>query len=159
MKPFTNISVILAMALFSSMAMAEIQLTTVAETEVTQRNPQGEEIIQRVPATRVVPGTEVIYTITAKNSGAETAQNVVVTNPIPEQTVYIAGSAAGPGTDITFSVDNGKTFHRSGELMVQNASGKPRRANAEDYTHVRWLLRFQLEPSDEAPVWYRVRVK
>jgi uncharacterized repeat protein (TIGR01451 family) len=159
MKPFFKLTSILAMALFSSLAMAEIKLTTTAETEITQTNAQGEKITKRVPATRVVPGSEVIYTITAKNSGSEPADDVVVTNPIPKQTVYIEGSAAGSGTDITFSVDNGKSFHPPAELTVPGPEGKPHPATAQDYTHVRWRLQFELKPGDAAPLWYRVRVK
>ncbi len=100
-----------------------------------------------------------IYTITAKNTGSEPADNIVVTNPIPAQTVYVEGSAFGAGSQITFSVDGGKNYDTAGNLKVKDASGKSRAATAEDYTHVRWTLAFSLKPGESAPVWYRVRVK
>ena len=159
MKPIIQLSALLLLALFSRTLLAEIALTTVAETEVTELSAQGKKIVKRVPAESVVPGSEVIYTITAKNTGSEPADNIVVTNPIPAQTVYIEGSAFGAGSKIAFSVDGGKSFDTAGNLKVKDANGKSRAATAEDYTHVRWTLTFSLKPGESAPVWYRVRVK
>ncbi|MEZ5541405.1 MAG: hypothetical protein R3F42_05115 [Pseudomonadota bacterium] len=149
----------LCFALFSARLLAHIEVSTSAEIEVKEVNAQGEQIVRRVPATTVVPGTEVIYTITAKNTGTEPADRVVVTNRVPEQTVYVAGSAAGPGVAITFSVDGGKTYATATKLSVVDAAGKTRPATAADYTHVRWTFQSSLGPVQEAPVWYRARVK
>ncbi len=159
MKPLIHLSAILLLALFSRTLLAEIALTTVAETEVTEVSAQGKKIVKRVPAESVVPGSEVIYTITAKNTGSEPADNIVVTNPVPAQTVYVEGSAFGAGSKIAFSVDGGKSYATAGSLKVRDASGKARAATTEDYTHVRWTLTFSLKPGESAPVWYRVRVK
>jgi len=159
MKPNITLSSILLLAMFSSPVLAEIKVTTVAEIEVTEINKLGEKIVKRTKASRVVPGTEVIYTITAKNTGTEPADNIVVTNPVPPQTVYVDGSAFGAGTNITFSVDGGKSYNTTDKLTVKDAAGKPRAATAEDYTHVRWTLQFSLQAGQEAPVWYRARVK
>ena len=159
MKTINLLGSILTLALFSTPVLAEIQVTTVAEVEVTETNAKGEQIVKRIAATRVVPGTEVIYTITAKNTGTQPADNIVVTNPIPEQTMYVDGSAFGAGTTITFSVDGGKSYNSADKLTVKGTDGKPRAATAEDYTNVRWTLQFSLQPGQEAPVWYRTRVK
>ena len=159
MKAFINLSTLLILTAFSSQAMAQIEVKTVAEIEVTEIDKQGKKTVKRTAATSVVPGTEVIYTITAKNTGNEPADNIVVTNPVPEQTVYVDGSAFGAGTNITFSVDGGKSYAEPERLTVKNKAGKPRAATAEDYTHVRWTLQFNLQPGQEATVWYRVRVK
>lgn len=159
MHPLVKLGIFPVLGLFSSLATAAVTLTTVAETEVAATGEDGREVVRRVPATRVVPGTEVIYTITAENTGAEPAGDIVVTNPVPAQTVYVDGSAAGPGTDIAFSADGGQTFDKPGDLVVTDAQGVSRPAAAEDYTHVRWRFRFELKPGQKAPVWYRVRVK
>jgi len=159
MKTFINIGSILLLAMFSNIVLAEIQLTTVAEVEITETTSQGKKIVKRQAAKTVVPGSEVIYTITAKNTGNEPADNIVVTNPIPKQTVYIDGSAFGAGTNISFSVDGGKSYGKAKQLTVKDAKGKSRAATAEDYTNVRWTFQFDLKPGQEAPVWYRVRVK
>ena len=157
----THISIIssLLLVLFSSPAMAQIEVTTVAEVEVTETNARGEQIVKREAAISVVPGTEVIYTITAKNTGAEPAEQIVVTNPVPAETVYVEGSATGTGTVITFSVDGGKSYDAPARLTVTDTDGKPRPAVAEDYTHVRWTFRADLASDQQAPVAYRARVK
>ena len=159
MKTLIKLSTLLILAMFSSQVMAQIELKTVAEVEVTEIDKQGKKIVKRTAPTNVVPGTEVIYTITAKNTGNEPADNIVVTNPVPKETVYVDGSAFGAGTNITFSVDGGKSYAKAGKLTVKDKAGKDRAATAKDYTHVRWTFQFNLQPGQEAPVWYRARVK
>ncbi|MGB5472418.1 MAG: hypothetical protein WBQ78_02945 [Gammaproteobacteria bacterium] len=159
MKTLTRISASLLLMIFSGQLMAQIDVSAIAEIEVTEVNAQGEKVVKRTAASSVVPGTEVIYTITAKNTGTEAADHIVVTNPVPEQTVYVDGSASGSGTDIAFSVDGGNTYDTAEKLTIEDADGNPRAARAEDYTHVRWTLQSNLEPEREVPVWYRARVK
>ena len=159
MKLLTRLNTGLILAIFSSQLMAQIEVTAVAEVEVSQTNELGEKTVKRTAATSVVPGTEVIYTITAKNTGNEPADNIVVTNPVPAKTVYVDGSAFGAGTNITFSVDGGKSYAKPEKLSVKDQAGKPRAATAEDYTHVRWTFQFNLDPGQQADVWYRARVK
>ena len=57
------------------------------------------------------------------------------------------------------SEDGGKTFNTARQLMVTGTDGKPRPATAEDYSHVRWTFQFNLDPGQQADVWYRARVK
>ena len=139
-------------------AAADIRLKAVAEVEVTVVNDKGETEVKRVPAAKVVPGTEVIYTITVSNLGDQPADSVVVTDPIPENTTYVDRSAFGAGTKITFSVDGGKSYDLAGKLKVKDAAGKLRAATASDYTHIRWVLNFTLKPKDVAPVWFKARL-
>ena len=159
MKALIKLSALLILTAFSSQAMAQIDVKTIAEIEVMEIDKQGKKIVKRTAPTNVVPGTEVIYTITAKNTGNEPADNIVVTNPVPKETVYVDGSAFGAGTNITYSVDGGKSYDKAEKLTVKDKAGKPRAATAKDYTHVRWTFQFNLQPGQEAPVWYRVRVK
>jgi uncharacterized repeat protein (TIGR01451 family) len=139
-------------------AAADIRLKAVAEIEVPVVNDKGETELKRVPAAKVVPGTEVIYTITVSNVGDESANSVVVTDPIPENTTYVDRSAFGAGTKITYSVDGGKSYDLAGKLKVKDAAGNLRAATASDYTHIRWLLNFTLKPKDVAPVWFKARL-
>lgn len=159
MKTLTRMIAALLLALASSSAAAQIEVSTIAQIEIVETGEDGKQTIRREAATRVVPGTEVIYTITAKNAGNEPADKVVVTNPVPAQTRYVDGSAAGANTDITFSVDGGKTWGTAGTLTVVDTRGESRAATAEDYTHVRWTLRSDLAPGRQLPVWYRAQVK
>ena len=159
MKTLIHMTTALLLALVSSPVMAQIEVLSTAEIEIIEANPDGTETVILKPASRVVPGTEVIYTITARNTGSEPADHVVVTNPVPPHTHYVDGSAAGANTDITFSVDGGQTWGRAETLTVPDVNGKPRKAVADDYTHVRWTLKSSLAPDERAPVWYRARVR
>ncbi|OQX63543.1 MAG: hypothetical protein B5M56_02485 [Desulfococcus sp. 4484_241] len=136
-----------------------IELKSVAEVEVKAFNDEGKKVLVRKPAGKVLPGDEVIYTTYYRNIGKKAAENVVITNPVPEHMVYKASSAAGKDARITFSADNGKTFHPEGRLYVTGPDGKKRPANPEDYTHVRWTITKSLPPGAEGFVTYRAVLK
>lgn len=159
MKTSVRISTGLLLSFLSFSVLAQIEVSARAETEVVDTAATGEKIVKRIDATTVVPGAEVIYTINARNTGSDPAKHVVVTNPVPQSTVYVDGSAAGDNTDIMFSVDGGKSYAHADKLTVHDENGKPRKAEAADYTNVRWTLRSELQPSRQLPVSYRVKVK
>ena len=56
--------------------------------EVDVKAADGTMHNERVPAAKVVPGTEVIYVITYRNAGKQPATEVVITNPIPAELAY-----------------------------------------------------------------------
>lgn len=159
MKSSIKIGTILILLTISGMVMADIQVKTTAEVEVATVNQQGIKTMVRKPAAKVVPGSEVIYTITAKNTGKQAADKIVVKNPIPKHMVYVDGSVFGKNADISFSVDGGKTYARAGQLQITESNGKSRPATAKDYTNIRWLFHFQLKPGATAQVGYRARLK
>lgn len=144
-------SVLLLIISFSAAALADgtVDVRTVVQKEEVTVNEDGETVRKLVDADVVVPGETVFYTITFRNVGTEPADNVVITNPIADSLVYIDGSAFGPGTDIRFSVDGGKTFAPVGELTVVE-DGVERRATSSDYTHVRWVMNNDLEAGAQA---------
>ena len=109
----------------------------------------------RITAERVIPGEEVIYTISAQNEGADPAENVVITDPIPEHMTYVAGSAAGMSTEVRFSIDDGESWDTADALRVIDAQGVARRASAEDYTHIQWTFTRSLEPGEDGTVHFR----
>ncbi|MEO1573406.1 MAG: hypothetical protein AAFU65_00415 [Pseudomonadota bacterium] len=125
-----------------------IVVQTVAEKEVRTVNADGDVKTTMQPAEAVVPGDEVVYTVTFANEGDEPATNIVVTDPVPEQMRYVENSAFGPGTEITFSVDGGKTFAARDDLAVSDARGNTRPARASDLTHIRWGFRQVLAPGE-----------
>jgi uncharacterized repeat protein (TIGR01451 family) len=138
---------ILLMMVLSLPAAAQEQgslnvTTTVQKEEVTV-NEAGESVTRLIPANTVVPGETVIYTITFQNIGDEPADNVVITNPIAETLTYVAGSAFGPGTNIQFSIDGGKSFAAADELTVEE-DGASRPAGPDDFTHIRWVMQGEL---------------
>ena len=86
----------------------------------------------------VFPGDVLRYTIVFENTSTQdvAAGSVVITNPLPEQTVYLEGSAMGTDTLITFSVD-GEIFGPPGELLVGEGASA-RAATASDLRVIRW---------------------
>ena len=132
-----------------------IKLKSVAEVEKTVFNAEGAKEIKRVPAAKVIPGTEVIFSQHYENVSSETAENAVITNPIPEHMIYKAGSAAGSGTRITFSVDNGKSYNIPAKLFVFDAAGRKYPARPQDYTHIRWTFETPLPAGARGVVSFR----
>jgi hypothetical protein len=151
---------VLMLVLFASQASAQdprqIDLVSVVEVEVVEKDDQGNEVVKRVPAKKVIPGTEVIYTTTFKYNSDQPGTDIVITNPIPQFTVYKIGSASGDNTVIQYSVNNGQSFHSTAQLKVMDEEGNARAAQASDYTDIRWTYLGQLEKGDEGSVEFRV---
>ena len=134
-----------------------IELKTTAETE-QEVVEQGQKVKRLAPAGKVVPGNEVVWTITAVNVCKTPTDDVVVANPVPEHMTYVANSAMGTGTDITYSLD-GKEFKNAAELQVRAADGATRAARADEYRAIRWTYKSAFAPGATAFVRYRAVVK
>ena len=115
----------------------------------------GNPVRYFVPATVLAEGQEVFYTVRIRNPNAEFARDVVVVQRIPENTSYVRDSAAGPGADISFSVDGGQSFATENQLIFTDKAGIARPATARDYTHIRWRLRNPLAPGAVALARFR----
>ena len=139
-----------------------VELVTKAEREV-EFVEKGVKVKKVAPVQKMVPGDEVLYTITYANKTVKPAEKVTVTNPVPKHTRYKDGSAAGEGTDITFSVDDGKTFATPDKLTVaiKDKAGKDvtRTAVAQDYTHIRWVLKQNVAPGQSGAVRFRAAIQ
>jgi uncharacterized repeat protein (TIGR01451 family) len=135
-----------------------IELKTVAESEQEYVNEQGRKATRLVPAAKVVPGDEIVWTITAKNVCDKAANNIVIANPVPEQMSFVANSAVGVGADITYSLD-GKEFKTPDALVVKDATGATRPARADELRAVRWTYTAAFQPGAIAFVRYRALVK
>ena len=116
-----------------------IELKTVAQIQETYVDERGNEATRLVPAAKVVPGDEVIWTIVANNVCTTPAGDVAITNPVPQHMRYVSSSAFGPGAQIVFSLD-GSTFAAPDALVVAEADGSRRPARADEYSAIRWVL-------------------
>jgi hypothetical protein len=88
---------------------------------------------------------QLIVSVRFKNSGGHVLDSIRITSPVPADLSYVSDSASGPGADVLFSVDNGRSFGRPEELTVLAPDGSVRGADPADYTHVRWVLRASLD--------------
>jgi len=142
---------------FGSQAFAQAQgcivLKSAAETEKEVVNDKGEKSKVLVPAGKIVPGTEVIWTVTANNICKQPSDKVTINNPVPEHTTLVPNSAFGPGSDVTYSVD-GQKFAPSAQLTVLE-NGATRPARADEYKHIRWVFKDALQPGASAFARFR----
>jgi uncharacterized repeat protein (TIGR01451 family) len=133
-------------------------IRAVAEVEI-RSTQDGLETVKLAPANRVVPGDQVIYTLEIRNTGAAAVHAPTVTHPIPAHMAYVAGSATGPGADVSYSIDGGHTFNRAENLQAVDPEGHLRPAKPQDYTHIRWKLKNTLKSNSVAFARFRAVVK
>ncbi len=116
-------------------------------------NDKGEKKKVLVPAGKVVPGTEVVWTVTANNVCKQASDKVTINNAVPEHMTLVPNSAVGPGSQVTYSLD-GKSFAPAGKLTVQE-NGATRPARADEYKHIRWEFKNSLAPGASAYASFR----
>ena len=141
-----------------ALAAGDVELKLSALEEITVVDKQGKKVVKHVKPDHIEPGDVVFYSITYHNKGKKAVEHIVINDPIPENTVYIAGSARGEGAEITFSVD-GKHFAPADKLMVKGEDGKMRPARSDEYHHVRWRLTASLGAGEQGSVSFKARVK
>ena len=88
---------------------------------------------------------QLVVSVRFANATEHVLDSIRITSPVPADVQYVPQSASGPGSEVLFSVDNGRSFGRPAELAVPAADGGLRSADAADYTHVRWVLRAPLD--------------
>ena len=135
-----------------------IQLTAIAEVEKQIVDENGQKVTRLVPAAGVIPGNQVIYTVKAANVCEVPAANVLIDNPIPEHTAYVADSAIGAGAAISYSLD-GKRFAQPDALTVRDANDKDRPARADEYTQIRWVFHNPIGAGQVAIARFRAVVR
>ena len=140
-----------------SQEQGHLNVSTVVQMEVVTIGDDGERQTRLVAADTVVPGDVVIYTTTVENISDEAADNIVVTNPMPQHLSYVTGSAFAPGMVIEFSVDGGVSFADAEALTVDN-DGQSRAATADDFTHIRFVMQGNLAAGAQAIARYRARL-
>ncbi len=97
------------------------------------------------PDTVASHADQLIVSVRFTNTSDDVVDSVRITSPVPADVQYVPHSASGPGSEVLFSVDNGRTFGRPAELTLAAPDGGVREADASDYTHVRWVLRAPLD--------------
>lgn len=136
-----------------------LEVKTVVQKLTETVSESGEATTELSAVDTAVPGDEVVYTVTFTNVGVEPAENIRITNPIPEQMRYVSGTAFGPGSDIEYSADGGQTFAQAPLLRVMDETGNERPAEADDFTHIRWALNAPLAVGEGSFARFRAVIR
>jgi uncharacterized repeat protein (TIGR01451 family) len=136
-----------------------LEVKTVVQKLSETVDESGERKTELVAIDTAVPGDEVVYTVMFTNIGAEPADNIRITNPIPAQMRYLSGTAFGPGSDIEYSVDGGQTFGQPPLLRISDDAGNERPAEAGDFTHIRWALNAPLDAGEGGFARFRAVIR
>jgi len=148
----------LSTSLLSSAAMA-LNASQTVEREVVIKNADGSETIKRERADMVTPGDKVIYSLIYHNDEAKPAENIVLVMPIPAEVKFLEGSADATQARTSYSADGGKTFTGRAELIVARADGSTGPAQAEDITHIRWIVGDVIAPGARGTLSFAGRLK
>jgi uncharacterized repeat protein (TIGR01451 family) len=151
-------------AIVKSVLQPKVQLALGAEKQVKVTDTKGKTQIAWQPLkgqVTVHPGDVVRYTLTGENAGDKPAGNLVLTQPVPAQTVYQLKSARANGANLAFSIDGGKVFSAQPMVKAKLADGKEvlQPAPASAYTHIRWDYSKSLAPMAAVHATYEVAVK
>ncbi len=155
----TLLALLSGFSLAAYAADGAIKVTSVAEVEVATVGPDGKKTLRRATPEKAVPGTEVFYTNTFENVGRQAASDIVINNPIPNDTAYKAGSAFGKDAVVVFSADGGKTFDVADKVQVKGTDGRQRAALPSEYTNIRWIYKGQLQPGKSSAVGFHAVIK
>jgi uncharacterized repeat protein (TIGR01451 family) len=151
-----SVAALLALCVGTQAYAAEqgcIVLKSTAEVEQTVVDAKGGKTTKLVAADKVVPGVEVVWTVTANNICKQPSDKVTINNAVPAHMTYVANSATGPGADITYSLD-GQNFGAAEQLSVSESGGK-RKARADEYKNIRWVFKNSLQPGSQAVAQFR----
>lgn len=150
--------ILAVLSFLPSLALAQVELKTDMFEVVEVQKENGKSKIEWVQPDNIIPGDKVGYRISFENTGSEPADNIVLNNPVPENTIYVDGSARGANSKILYSVNGGQLFDSPEKLFVEK-EGKKLPAQAKDYTHVQWTLTSPLKKGETGSVQYVVQVK
>ncbi len=126
-------------AISATAAYAAGPLSLVSEVKLEKRvaAADGTTRIALVKADKIVPGDQVVFVLTYRNTGTQPIANLVLANPVPANIAY---RAANPGSAAPELSVDGKTFGPLSGLRVATAAGASRAAAPDDVTTVRWRL-------------------
>lgn len=137
-------------------------LSIKAEKEVAVTGRDGKTRFVWREISSLNPGETIRYTIRYTNAGSSEARDAVIVDPVPTGTIYVADSAEGKGTEVTFSVD-GKKFEPPTLLKYRTMGGKgggaEMIATPEMYSHIKWKLIKPVPRGGSGDVSFRVKVK
>jgi uncharacterized repeat protein (TIGR01451 family) len=145
----------------------QMQLVLSAEKKVVQKDQQGKEKVSWQPLqgnVTVQPGDVLRYTLTGENKSDRPIKDLKLNQPVPQGMAYVMSSAAispNAGSQITYSIDQGKSFVAQPQVPVKQADGKVvmKPAPAEAYTNIRWTIGSAVGAKSTVKASYQAKVR
>jgi uncharacterized repeat protein (TIGR01451 family) len=154
----TTILVGASLPVISQLTQPAVAQTATAPKPIVLKLSQSKKVAEKkgfklVPITKALPGDVIVYSIAANNISTKPINKLVINQKIRPGTSYVLSSATPvKGTDLTFSIDGGKTYTASPIIAK-----KP--APAASYTNVRWAFVSSVAPKSQSALSYEVRVR
>ncbi len=145
---------------FSSIASNDGPLSSQMDAYVIEVTKDGKEL--RKPAENVYPQDKIEYELTYTNQTDNPLNGLVITGPIPVNTVYL-GSTNNTLVDSEFvvSIDGGKTFESEPvkREIVKDGQKIQIIIPPEKYTAVRWIPKEPIDSMERQIFTYRIEVE
>ena len=108
-----------------------------------------------MPAGKVVPGVEVIWTVTANNICKQPSDKVTINNAVPGAH-DLRGEFRRRARAATsrYSLDGKTLRHRRASSRCRRTAST-RQARADEYKHIRWVFKNSLQPGATAFARFR----
>lgn len=108
-----------------------------------------------------LPGDTIRYVITASNIGSGLMTEPEIVDPVPAGVTYVAETASGDDTEITFSMNQGGTYMAwPPYYTVRNSKGilVKREATPDMISHIKWRIAKDLKPGETSTMEFLVVV-
>lgn len=135
-----------------------IRFSNKAFKQIIVKTKEGAVQYDYVEPKLVLPDDIILYEIEFENISDKAVSDIVINNPIANNSKYRSSSATGTSSEITFSVD-GKNFDVVDALAVKDKNGTSRQAKPEEYKAIRWVYKKALKPGEKAKVTYKTSIK
>ncbi len=154
----TTILVGASLPVISQLTQPAVAKTATAPKPIVLKLVQSKKVAEKkgfklVPITKAFPGDVIVYSIAANNISTKPINKLVINQKIRPGTSYVLSSATPvKGTNLTFSIDGGKTY-----TAAPIIAKKP--APATSYTNVRWAFVGSIAPKSQSALSYEVTVR
>lgn len=128
---------------------AEIAVNVVMET--------GETVEELRPAELVSPGQTVVFTVHYENQLDSAAENIALHMPVPEEMIFVQGSADHDGVETLYSID-GADFFAWDELTIIDDAGE-RHADPSEVRMLKWVFVQPVAANTENEISFRAILK
>lgn len=146
-------------------ANAEVEVSSFGSAADIETSSFVQKITQEgrdLETGQLLSGDRVRISVRCRNKGSSRLRNITITQPIPDSVTYIQTpvpeTRASANTDISYSVDQGRSFSVLGSLKVHQADST-RLATAADVNSIRWVRGLPLRPAQTVVFSFQAIIK